>query len=107
MRTRQIRDLPEPTAARPAAVVLSTDARPRPSDPVIPLGWLCWTPSQDGTGPATLADALAGNGRVDSPENFDPLRHSKRMNAVFADGHVETLAMTLDALARVYVGSAH
>ena len=93
---------------RPSEVVLFTDGRPRqaPADPIIPIGWLCWTPSLDGAGPATLADALANTGRVDSAENFDPLRHTKRMNAVFADGHVETFAITKDALARAYLVSA-
>lgn len=93
---------------RPGEVVLFTDAKPRaaPADPVIPLGWLCWTPSRDGTGPATLADALDGNGRVDSPDNFDRQRHGKRMNVVYADGRVETFEFTRGALARAFIVSA-
>jgi len=86
-------------------VALFTDAVPRKAPAVdgFPFGWIMWTPSLSGTGPATLADALAGNGRVDSAENFDTTRHGKRIGVAFADGHVESLPITPSSLERVYV----
>ncbi|HEX8916347.1 MAG TPA: prepilin-type N-terminal cleavage/methylation domain-containing protein [Humisphaera sp.] len=86
-------------------VVLFTDAvpRPTPGDALMARGWLTWTPTLDGTGPATLGDALANTGRASAPENFDKVRHRGRINAVFADGHAETLPITKGALDRVYL----
>jgi prepilin-type N-terminal cleavage/methylation domain-containing protein/prepilin-type processing-associated H-X9-DG protein len=86
-------------------VVLFTDAVPRqtPSDPIMARGWITWTPTLDGTGPATLGDALVGNGRVSAADNFDRLRHRERINAVFADGHVETLRITKGDLDRAFL----
>jgi prepilin-type processing-associated H-X9-DG protein/prepilin-type N-terminal cleavage/methylation domain-containing protein len=90
---------------RASQVVLFTDGVPRKvaADPIMPLGWITWTPSLDGAGPATLGDAMANNGRADSPENFDLNRHGKRMNVVFADGHVEAFPVTKEALDHAYL----
>jgi prepilin-type processing-associated H-X9-DG protein/prepilin-type N-terminal cleavage/methylation domain-containing protein len=90
---------------RATEVVLFADAVPRPGPAAsfIPQGWLTWTPSLDGTGAATLGDALAGDGRADAPQNFDLPRHGRRLNAVFADGHVEALPIEKGALDRAYL----
>jgi prepilin-type processing-associated H-X9-DG protein len=90
---------------RPSEVVLFADAIPRktPADPSFPMGWICWTPTLDGSGAATLGDAMARNGRVDSIENFDMFRHGKRINVMFADGHVETFPLTPQSLGRAYL----
>jgi prepilin-type processing-associated H-X9-DG protein len=90
---------------RDTEVALFGDALPRqtPADPILPMGWLTWTPRLDVIGPVTLGDALAGNGRAESAENFDLKRHGKRMNIVFADGHVEGFPVTKEALDLVYL----
>jgi prepilin-type processing-associated H-X9-DG protein len=69
----------------------------------MPLGWICWTPTLDGIGSASLGDAFAGNSRVDGKDSFDLNRHSKRMNAAFLDGHVETVPLKQEALDKVYL----
>jgi len=89
---------------RTSEVALFTDAIPRKQlVDSSPSGWITWTPSLNGSGTATLGDAFAGNGRVEAPDMFDRNRHSKRMNVGFADGHVETVLLTKEALDRVYV----
>ena len=55
------------------------------------------------SGPVTLADALAGNGKAGDPENFDTLRHRGRMNIGFFDGHVETRNISANDLSNVYL----
>ncbi len=90
---------------RSSEVAVFTDAVPRkaPAVSMVPDGWICWSPSLAGTGTASLGDAFSNNGRVDSVENFDMARHSKRMNIAFADGHVETVLLTKEALDTVYL----
>jgi prepilin-type processing-associated H-X9-DG protein/prepilin-type N-terminal cleavage/methylation domain-containing protein len=90
---------------RPAEIALFTDAvrRPVPAFGWMPDGWVCWTPSYTGTGPATLGDAFAGNGRVADKQSFDMNRHSRRINVAFLDGHVETLPLKKQNLDRVYL----
>ena len=90
---------------RPSEVVLFADgvASKAPAASFMPLGWVCWRPSYDGTGPATLADALENNGRVTAQDNFDRFRHGKRINVGFLDGHVETLPLTKEALEKAYL----
>ena len=89
---------------RASEVALFTDgvARKAPAVPGMP-GWITWTPTLDGTGPATLGDAFGSTGRVDSGESFDRHRHARRTNVAFADGHVETVALTREALDKVYL----
>jgi prepilin-type processing-associated H-X9-DG protein len=86
-------------------VAIFTDANTRKSRPIpgVDLGWISWTPSVTGTGPATLGDAFAGNGRVDHNDSFDMKRHGGRINVGFADGHVETFMLTQKDLDRVYI----
>jgi len=87
-------------------VVLFSDAIPRqtPADPIMPMGWMTWTPKIDAVGPVSLGDALAGNGSAESAQNFDLRRHpNKQMNIVFADGHVEARSIDPDALRDVYL----
>jgi prepilin-type processing-associated H-X9-DG protein/prepilin-type N-terminal cleavage/methylation domain-containing protein len=90
---------------RPSEVALFTDAvaRKAPAASFMPLGWITWTPSATGVGAATLGDAWENDGRVESRENFDVLRHSKRMNVGFLDGHVETVPLQKEALEKVYL----
>jgi prepilin-type processing-associated H-X9-DG protein len=89
---------------RPSEVAVFTDAIPRKTLVVgSPCGWICWTPSPDGPGQATLGDAMAGNGRVEAGDMFDPKRHGKRMNIAFADGHVETVGLAKDDLDKAYL----
>jgi prepilin-type processing-associated H-X9-DG protein/prepilin-type N-terminal cleavage/methylation domain-containing protein len=77
-----------------ANVLLMSDASHRG-------GWLYWTPALDGQGSCTLADALVDNGRAEGSARFDQRRHRGQLNVLFADGHVETLAITSKALDRV------
>jgi prepilin-type processing-associated H-X9-DG protein len=56
-----------------------------------------------GTGPATLGDAFAGTGRVESKDMFDINRHNHRINIAFADGHVETVPLTQPEMDRIYI----
>lgn len=90
---------------RSSEVAVYTDAiaRPGPAVSFMPIGWICWTPSLDGQGAATLGDAFAGTGRAVGRENFDLNRHSKRMNIAFLDGHVETVEIKQEALDRVFL----
>ena len=91
------------TKARPAAeIVYATDGVPRTE---LGTGYVAWFPSAQGR--CTLADCYTNaNGTyqagVASP--FDPLRHPKfRMNAVFCDGHTESLIISERELARAVV----
>jgi len=90
---------------RPDQLVMFTDGvvRNTAADSMIAMGWMTWTPSLDGPGAATLADALANSARAGSAENFDPGRHNGKLNALFADGHVETLKVEADALRQAYL----
>jgi prepilin-type processing-associated H-X9-DG protein/prepilin-type N-terminal cleavage/methylation domain-containing protein len=90
---------------RTSETALFTDAVANKSPPIpsFPFGWICWTPSLNGVGPATLGDAFAGNGRVESRDSFDMYRHSKRMNVAYLDGHVETVPLKQEALDKVYL----
>jgi prepilin-type processing-associated H-X9-DG protein len=90
---------------RSSEVILFGDAIPRkaPALSYMPIGWICWTPSLNGSGPATLGDAFAGNGRAEAPDNFDLNRHSGRMNVGFADGHVSTVVLKKVELDSIYL----
>jgi prepilin-type processing-associated H-X9-DG protein/prepilin-type N-terminal cleavage/methylation domain-containing protein len=90
---------------RPESVVLFGDAIPRKAaaDPIMPLGWITWTPALNATGAVTMADALASNSNAQSSENFALNRHGKRMNVVFVDGHVEARAIDTNSLSDVYL----
>ncbi len=85
--------------------MLFADGLPRAAaaDPLMNLGWITLSPSLAGTGPATMADALQGTARASAPDNFDLLRHNKRTNIHFADGHVETRSITPESLRDVYL----
>ena len=88
---------------RASEIALFTDAirRPVASFFWMPDGWVCWTPSYNGTGKATLGDAWANNGRVADKSNFDLTRHFRRINVAFLDGHVETLPLKKESLDHV------
>jgi prepilin-type processing-associated H-X9-DG protein/prepilin-type N-terminal cleavage/methylation domain-containing protein len=90
---------------RSSEVALFTDGVPRkaPATPGLPIGWMTWTPSLAGTGAATLGDAFDNTGRASSPDSFDRIRHTKRINVAFVDGHVETVPMSRDELDKVYL----
>ena len=91
--------------SRASELALFTDANPRAawSTSFFEPGWITWTPSLTATGAATLGDALAGNGKVDSKDMFDLNRHGKRISIGFADGHVECLTLDQPTLDRVYL----
>ena len=56
--------------------------------------------------PVTLADALAGRSQLaGDPQNFDKIRHDKRINIAFCDGHVESRSITVSDLTNVYIVS--
>lgn len=90
---------------RASEVMLFADALPRTSAPVpgFNMGWICFTPQLEPSGPVTLGDAFAGNGRAENAESFDLNRHKGRMNVAFADGHVETVEITKESLDRIYL----
>lgn len=89
----------------PSEVALFTDALPRKTAAVyfFPMGWICWTPALTATGPVTLGDALAANGRAEGVDSFDLNRHKKRINIGFVDGHVATYPIDKAALDTVYL----
>jgi prepilin-type N-terminal cleavage/methylation domain-containing protein/prepilin-type processing-associated H-X9-DG protein len=89
-------------------VALFTDAQRRktPATDFQPDGWICWTPSIDGKGPATLGDAWISDGRVLDHDNFDLHRHFRnvaRMNVAYVDGHVQTLSLQKENLDKVFL----
>ena len=90
---------------RASEVCLFTDAVRRnvPAYTWMHDGWICWTPSLDGKGAATLGDAFAGNGRVLDRNSFDMPRHGHRINVAFLDGHVETVPLRQENLNHVYL----
>jgi prepilin-type processing-associated H-X9-DG protein len=90
---------------RPSEVALFTDAVRRKVSAFgwMPDGWICWTPTYDGEGPATLGDAFAGTGRVDHRDSFDLRRHGGRINIGFLDGHVEMVPLKQASLDKVYL----
>jgi prepilin-type processing-associated H-X9-DG protein/prepilin-type N-terminal cleavage/methylation domain-containing protein len=53
--------------------------------------------------PVTLGDAFKGDGLAGDPQSFDKIRHQKKMNIAFCDGHVETKNITFQDLNTVYV----
>lgn len=90
---------------KPDQLVLFTDANVRKSlaymwfrDP-----WICWTPSLEGSGPVTLADALDDNGKALDSAMFDMNRHKGRINVAFADGHVESLRINSSDLRSAFL----
>jgi prepilin-type processing-associated H-X9-DG protein len=93
---------------RPSEVMLFADARlAERTDPGFPFTfnypWIMMTPALDATPPPiTLADVLEGNGKITTLRaRLDPRRHQGRMNVVFADGHVEAIAIGPGTLSRV------
>ena len=60
-----------------------------------------WSPLLAPTGPATLADVLAGGGADSS--RFDLTRHRRRANLAYADGHVEAVPITPAGLAGAHL----
>jgi len=90
---------------RSSQVVLFTDSIPRtaPADPIMPCGWLTWTPKLDAVGPVTLGDAFANSGKTESSEGFDLPRHKNKMKIVFADGHVELFEISQGSLNHAYL----
>jgi prepilin-type processing-associated H-X9-DG protein len=100
--------------SRPAETMLFCDANNGPSvDPLFPPSfrypWITMTPTLDQTtapGPVTLADVLEQNWKVvPNRAVIDRPRHRGRINVVFADGHVESMAIDPGTLARVLVSA--
>jgi prepilin-type processing-associated H-X9-DG protein/prepilin-type N-terminal cleavage/methylation domain-containing protein len=100
----------------PSRVMLFSDGKPAPHQADgTGQNWLTWTPKLDratGNPPpeptsVSLGDVLAGTGTGtpmgSDKENFDTKRHRGKMNIVFADGHVEGLAITAEDLRLVYL----
>lgn len=54
--------------------------------------WWTWGPSN----PVTLADAFNNNYNAGNRDQFDIPRHGRRMNALFVDGHCETIVISTD-----------
>jgi prepilin-type processing-associated H-X9-DG protein/prepilin-type N-terminal cleavage/methylation domain-containing protein len=77
-------------------LVLLTDGVPRKERALawFPDPWICWTPALDSSGPVSLGDVLARNGRAVDAASFDFRRHRGRINVSFADGHVAALNLT-------------
>jgi prepilin-type processing-associated H-X9-DG protein len=90
---------------RATELVLFTDGKIRntPAYPFAPDPWVCWTPAVSSSGPVTLADAFKSNGRALDATSFETKRHRGRMNIAYADGHVQTLMITVPELAKAYL----
>jgi prepilin-type processing-associated H-X9-DG protein len=90
---------------RSAETFLAADGKRTPTGDVnSPAGgWLLISNIATDTKPVTLADAFSNTGRADGPDAFDAIRHRGRINAVFVDGHVETVRVEAGDLARVFV----
>jgi prepilin-type processing-associated H-X9-DG protein/prepilin-type N-terminal cleavage/methylation domain-containing protein len=94
--------------SRPSETMLFCDAKPAAKVdpallPIFPYPWITMSPALDATEPPiTLADVLAGNGKI-APYRavLDPPRHRGRVNVVFADGHVEAVPIAPGSLQRV------
>lgn len=93
-----------------AELVLFAEAKRRPKRAYqfMEDGWICWTPDYSigesaGTGPVTLGDVLAGNGKGDDASMFDRTRHKGKMNVVYADGHVELKRIEKGDLSRSFL----
>jgi prepilin-type processing-associated H-X9-DG protein len=102
----------------PSSLILMTDGQRRTMpngkeiapDPTY-LGfndaWQVWTPNASATTQTSaavpLSGALATTATVDSPYNFDYMRHKNKINIAFVDGHVETRIINANDLSNVYL----
>jgi prepilin-type processing-associated H-X9-DG protein len=90
-----------------ASTVLFTDAKPRQGRAYdfMPDGWITWTPTNLPRGGVPLANALkvVNENIAREKSSFDLVRHNKRMNIVFADGHVSSYMIEDRALTDVYL----
>jgi len=90
---------------KPSATLLLADAAPLPVFEHIGSSVpLFWSPATMASRPLTLYDAFAENGRVTSAQKlFDPQRHRKRANVLYADGHVGATSLDPSGLSSVIV----
>ena len=94
---------------RPSEIMLFCDAVPAGTVDALfvsmfPYPWITMTPAPTGPSAVTLADVLANNANVvPNRAQFDKPRHKGRVNIAFADGHVETVAITPGDLERVHL----
>jgi prepilin-type N-terminal cleavage/methylation domain-containing protein/prepilin-type processing-associated H-X9-DG protein len=84
-------------AREPTEVMLMMDGLPRRefSDRRLLMVW-------NSNKPRNLYEASIGLNAGD-PSAFDFVRHRKRMNIAFIDGHAETIRMTADEMSKVYL----
>lgn len=86
--------------AKPSEVMYMMDGLPRPNADNYP----CMMIADSGTVPEmSLADAYANGGTTGNRNCFDFVRHKKRMNVAFMDGHAETILMTPGEFAKIRV----
>lgn len=94
---------------RSSEVVLYLDALPKGGDTGYPAVYQYWGSGAAGTCPfpsqyiGTLAESLLDTYYNSRPTVFDKLRHEKRLNVAFVDGHVAGLYMTSGDLSHVFV----
>jgi prepilin-type N-terminal cleavage/methylation domain-containing protein/prepilin-type processing-associated H-X9-DG protein len=81
---------------RASETVFLGDGLPRITSVVQPF--IAWFPGPDGT--ITLADTYEENNGSGLRSEFDLLRHRKRMNVVFCDGHCDALLIDSNDLRR-------
>lgn len=69
------------------------------------MAWAKWATlvNKTATPPVTLADALLGNDKAGSPDNFDKARHRGKINILFMDGHAETRSIDARDLESAYL----
>jgi prepilin-type N-terminal cleavage/methylation domain-containing protein/prepilin-type processing-associated H-X9-DG protein len=93
---------------RPSETMLFCDAKLGKVDPKFPMNfqcpWITMAPTLESTGPVALSDVLVQNTQVmPLRAQIDQLRHKKRINVCFVDGHVETLPISAKSLERVFL----
>lgn len=90
----------------PASTVLFTDGKRRSaaSAPgVLADGYLVWSPNLTSKKAASLASSIDGTLLVADSTSFDYLRHKRKINVAFADGHCETRAIAVADLGNAYL----
>jgi prepilin-type processing-associated H-X9-DG protein/prepilin-type N-terminal cleavage/methylation domain-containing protein len=68
-----------------------------------PFGGLFWMPTTGSTRTVTLSSAIDGSSLLGYETSFDSIRHRRKVNIGFADGHVEVRDITVNDLKNVMV----
>jgi prepilin-type processing-associated H-X9-DG protein len=84
---------------RSSETVFLGDALPRITETDMPF--IAWFPAAEGT--ISLADCFSEENGSGLRSEFDLLRHQKRMNIVFCDGHCETIVIEPNDLQRALI----